>query len=219
MPNGRRRICVMNTDAGISIGIPLIINSVLLGVGLAMDAFSVSIANGLAEPSMRRRRVCAIAGVYSVFQFAMPLIGWFFVHSVTEMFKAFQPFIPWIALILLAFIGSKMIWEGISNKTKGDEEVSEQGKAPAKKITFALLLVQGLATSIDALSVGFTIAEYRASSAFLSSFIIGVVTFIICVAGLVFGRKLGEKFSDKATVIGGIILIGIGLEIFIKSFL
>ena len=135
------------------------------------------------------------------------------------MFKAFQPFIPWIALILLVFIGSKMIWEGISNKTKGDEEVSEQGKAPAKKITFALLLVQGLATSIDALSVGFTIAEYRASSAFLSSFIIGVVTFIICVAGLVFGRKLGEKFSDKATVIGGIILIGIGLEIFIKSFL
>ncbi len=209
----------MNADAGISIGMPLIINSILLGVGLAMDAFSVSIANGLEEPSMRKRRVCAIAGVYSLFQFAMPLTGWFFVHSLAEMFIAFQPFIPWIALILLVFIGSKMIIEGISKKNKDKDEECTKTEEPAKKITLALLLVQGLATSIDALSVGFTIAEYKVSSAFLSSLIIGIVTFGICVAGLVFGRKLGKKFSDKATIIGGLILIGIGLEIFIKSFL
>lgn len=209
----------MNADAGISIGMPLIINSILLGVGLAMDAFSVSIANGLEEPSMRKRRVCAIAVVYSLFQFAMPLTGWFFVHSLAEMFIAFQPFIPWIALILLVFIGSKMIIEGISKKNKDKDEECTKTEEPAKKITLALLLVQGLATSIDALSVGFTIAEYKVSSAFLSSLIIGIVTFGICVAGLVFGRKLGKKFSDKATIIGGLILIGIGLEIFIKSFL
>lgn len=209
----------MNADTGISIGLPLIINSILLGVGLAMDAFSVSIANGLEEPSMRKRRVCAIAGVYSLFQFAMPLIGWFFVHSLAEMFIAFQPFIPWIALILLVFIGSKMIIEGISKNKKDKNETDGITEEPVKKITLALLLVQGLATSIDALSVGFTIAEYKASSAFLSSLIIGIVTFGICVAGLVFGKKLGKKFSDKATIIGGLILIGIGLEIFIKSFL
>ena len=209
----------MNTDAGTVIGIPLIINSLLLGAGLAMDAFSVSIANGLEEPSMRKRRICAIAGVYALFQFAMPLVGWFFVHSLALAFRAFQPFIPWIALLLLVFIGSKMILEGLSRKTPGDKEASEKGKAIGGKIAFGVLLVQGIATSIDALSVGFTVAEYSLFAAVLSSLIIGIVTFLICIAGLVFGRKLGEKFSDKATVIGGIILIGIGIEIFIKSFI
>ena len=184
-----------------------------------MDAFSVSIANGLNEPSMRKGRVCLIAGVYSLFQFAMPLIGWFFVHSVAEMFNAFQPFIPWISLLLLCFIGGKMVWEGFSKKTPGDKEETASEEQNAKKLTFGVLLLQGIATSIDALSVGFTTAGYSALAAFLSSVIIGVVTFVICLGGLVFGKKLGEKFSDKATIIGGFILIAIGLEIFIKSFL
>ena len=202
----------------VSIGIPLILNSLLLGVGLAMDAFSVSIANGLEEPSMKKARVCGIAGIYALFQFAMPLAGWFFVHSVAELFKAFQPFIPWIALILLAFIGGKMVFEGFSKKTAGDKEEEENKSNEPRKLTLTVLLVQGIATSIDALSVGFTTAGYSFLSALLSSLIIGVVTFSICVAGLVFGKKLGEKFSDKATIIGGFILIAIGLEIFIKSF-
>lgn len=202
----------------VSIGIPLILNSLLLGVGLAMDAFSVSIANGLEEPSMKKARVCGIAGIYALFQFAMPLAGWFFVHSVAELFKAFQPFIPWIALILLAFIGGKMVFEGFSKKTAGDKEEEENKSNEPRKLTLTVLLVQGIATSIDALSVGFTTADYSFLSALLSSLIIGVVTFSICVAGLVFGKRLGEKFSDKATIIGGFILIAIGLEIFIKSF-
>lgn len=183
-----------------------------------MDAFSVSIANGLEEPSMKKARVCGIAGIYALFQFAMPLAGWFFVHSVAELFKAFQPFIPWIALILLAFIGGKMVFEGFSKKTAGDKEEEENKSNEPRKLTLTVLLVQGIATSIDALSVGFTTAGYSFLSALLSSLIIGVVTFSICVAGLVFGKKLGEKFSDKATIIGGFILIAIGLEIFIKSF-
>ena len=206
----------MNTE--VTIGIPLILNSLLLGVGLAMDAFSVSIANGLEEPSMKKARVCAIASVYALFQFAMPLAGWFFVSSVTELFKAFQPFIPWIAFILLCFIGGKMIFEGLSKKTQGDKQ-EEEKETKGKRLTLAVLLVQGLATSIDALSVGFTIAGYNVWEALLSSAIIGVVTFLICIAGLVFGKKIGERFSDKATVIGGLILIGIGLEILIKSFI
>ena len=202
-----------------AIGFQLVINSLLLGVGLAMDAFSVSIANGLQEPSMRKGRVCLIAGVYALFQFAMPLTGWFFVHSVAEMFNAFRPFIPWISLILLCFIGGKMVWEGLSKKTPGDKETAEAEKAKTGKLTFGMLLLQGVATSIDALSVGFTTAGYSFIAAFVSSLIVGIVTFAICTGGLVFGRKLGEKFSDKATVIGGFILIAIGLEIFIKSFL
>ncbi len=208
----------MESSAGILIGIPLIINSCLLGVGLAMDAFSVSIANGLAEPMMRKRRVFAIAGVYALFQFAMPLIGWFCVHSIAESFKAFQPFIPWIALVLLVGIGSKMLVEGFSKKEPEDESAAKTAETEPKKLTFAVLMLQGLATSIDALSVGFTIAEYRASAAFLSSAIIGAVTFGLCVIGLIFGRKVGGRFSNKATIIGGIILIVIGIEIFIKSF-
>lgn len=197
--------------------IQLIINSLLLGVGLAMDAFSLSIANGLEEPSMRKGRMCMIAGIYGLFQFGMPLIGWFFVHSVAEMFKAFQPFIPWISLVLLVYIGGKMVWEGLTKKSNDKEEDKE--KENKGKLTFGILMLQGIATSIDALSVGFSIADYNAFQAFLSSAIIGVVTFLICVAGLAFGRKIGEKFADKATVIGGLILIGIGIEIVVKSFL
>ena len=81
-----------------------------------MDAFSVSIANGLAEPDMSRRRMCLIAGVYAVYQFAMPMIGWLCVRRVVEAFLAFQKFIPWIALILLAAIGGKMVLDGLSKK-------------------------------------------------------------------------------------------------------
>jgi len=192
-----------------------ILNSVLLGVGLAMDAFSVSIANGLNEPGMSKRRMCGIAGVYAWFQFMMPIIGWFCVHTIAEYFTAFQKFIPWIALILLAYIGGKMVYEGIRKKTPGDEEVEEK----EYRLGFGTLLVQGIATAIDALSVGFTISEYNTTSALVSCLIIAVVTFCICMVGLLFGKKFGEKFSDKATIVGGLILIGIGLEIFIKSFL
>ena len=195
-----------------------IFNSVLFGVGLAMDAFSVSLANGLREPDMPATCGLLIAGTFGLFQTAMPLLGWFCVHSIAEAFQAFQPFIPWISLLLLCFIGGKMVWEGFSKKTPGDEE-EENDKSGVKKLTFGVLMVQGIATSIDALSVGFTTAEYSFPSAFLSSAIIGVVTLVICIGGLVFGKKLGEKFSDKATIIGGVILIAIGIEIFIKSYL
>lgn len=197
--------------------VQLIVNSLLLGAGLAMDAFSMSIANGLAEPSMKKGRMCMIAGIYALFQFGMPLIGWFIVHTVAEMFQAFQPFIPWISFVLLLYIGGKMIWESLSNKSNDKEE--EKKGTNTKKLTLGVLLLQGIATSIDALSVGFSIADYDVYQACISSLIIGVVTFLICFAGLAFGRKIGEKFADIATVIGGIILIGIGIEIVVTSFL
>ena len=183
------------------------LNSILFGIGLAMDAFSVSVANGLNEPEMRGRKAAAIAGVFGFFQLAMPLIGWLCVHTMAVMFTAFQPFIPWIALILLLFIGGKMLVEGI--RSEGDEKKESLGKGT--------LFIQGIATSIDALSVGFTIAGYHAAAALAESLIIGAVTFGICIIGLKLGKKLGTRLAEKAQIFGGLILIGIGTEIFIKG--
>ncbi|SDX82242.1 Putative Mn2+ efflux pump MntP [Ruminococcaceae bacterium YAD3003] len=193
----------------------LVFNAVLLGAGLAMDAFSVSIANGIVEPKMRKPRMLKIAGVYAFFQFLMPMLGWFLIVTLEEIFKSFSKFIPWIALILLLFIGGKMIFEGIK-ESKGKQKEEETDKAPAK-LTWTALIVQGIATSIDALSVGFTISDYSALRAFASSLIIGVVTLVICLIGLVFGKKIGSKVSSVATIIGGAILIFIGIEIFVKG--
>ncbi len=189
----------------------LILNSILLGIGLAMDAFSVSVADGLAEPGMKKKKVIGIAGTFGVFQFLMPLIGWFCVHYIVEYFKTFKPFIPYIALILLCYIGGKMIIECIKDGKEKEEQEEE-----IKKLTLGALLVQGVATSIDALSVGFTIESYSMDKAFLSSGIIGVVTVGLCLVALLLGRKIGDKLN-KAEIVGGIILIGIGLEIFIKG--
>ncbi|MDE6014661.1 MAG: manganese efflux pump MntP family protein [Acetatifactor sp.] len=183
-------------------------NSVLLGVGLAMDAFSVSLANGLNEPAMKKGKMCGIAGVFAAFQAIMPMIGWICVHSLLQYFKVFEKCIPWIALILLLFIGGKMLKEGITSK--GDE-------IETSKISVGALLIQGVATSIDALSVGFTIAEYGLIMAIVCALIIAIVTFLICSAGLIIGKKFGTKLADKATILGGAILIAIGLEIFITG--
>lgn len=185
-------------------------NSALLGVGLAMDAFSVSLANGLNEPKMKKGRMCKIAAVFSVFQAAMPMIGWVCVHTVLQYFNKFEKFIPWIALILLGYIGIKMLVDGIKNKD------SQETK---KAVGFKELTIQGIATSIDALSVGFTISDYNWLMAVVCAVIIAVVTFAICTAGLVIGKKFGTKLSGKASILGGVILIGIGIEIFVSSLI
>ena len=187
------------------------LNSILLGMGLAMDAFSVSLANGLNDPHMGKSKMCAIAGTFAAFQAFMPMLGWVCVHTVAEYFKAFQRFIPWIALIMLSYIGVKMLIEGIHNKYS-----LENGEV---KTGAAALLVQGVATSIDALSVGFTISYYGWLTALICSIIIASVTFFICAAGLMIGKKFGTKLSGKADILGGIILISIGIEIFIRSFI
>ena len=184
-------------------------NSILLGVGLAMDAFSVSVANGLNEPKMKLGKKIGIAGVFSIFQAFMPLIGWICVHTIVQYFEAFEKFIPWIALILLAYIGGKMLWDGIKNKSEDKEETAGVG--------LSALLVQGVATSIDALSVGFTIADYGFVAALVCALIIAAVTFVICMGGLVIGKTFGTKLSNKAAILGGVILIFIGLEIFVTG--
>ena len=188
-----------------NLGFDFFFTSIMLGVGLAMDAFSVSLANGLNEPKMKKHRMCGVAGIFSAFQFAMPMIGWICVSTIAQYFKAFEKCIPWIALGLLGFIGG---YEGIKNKDSGEDK-------PA--VGFKALLVQDVATSIDALSVGFTIADYDWLHALLSCLLIGIVTFFICFAGLAIGKKAGTKLAGKAGILGGAILIFIGLEIFITS--
>lgn len=184
-------------------------NSILLGTGLAMDAFSVSMVNGLKESEMPLHKMNLIAGVYAFFQFAMPMTGWICVHTILTYFKKFETFIPWIALILLLYIGGKMLIEGIRK--------TEEDTADNSALTFSTLIIQGIATSIDALSVGFTIANYALLLAVICSLIIAAVTYIISITGIVIGKKAGTKLSSKASVLGGVILIAIGIEIFIKG--
>lgn len=185
------------------------INSILLGIGLAMDAFSVSMANGLNEPHMKTGKMSKIAGTFGFFQAFMPMTGWICVHTIVQYFQTFEKFIPWIALILLGYIGGKMLIEGIRNQNDEEAEFSELG--------FGALFIQGIATSIDALSVGFTIADYNWKMALVCSLIIAIVTFFISMVGLKIGKKFGNRLSNKASILGGIILIAIGLEIFITG--
>ena len=189
-----------------------VFNSLLLGLGLAMVAFSVSLANGMGEPRMRMRKMCGMAGVFAVFQGLMPMIGWLCVHTMAQKFKAFEPFIPWIALALLSYIGIKMLVEGIRCH-RGESEFCAIG------VGLSALLLQGVATSIDALTVGFTIAEYTWFPALLCALIIAVTTFLTCFIGIAIGKRFGVALAGKASIFGGIILVVIGIEIFLKGIL
>lgn len=188
------------------------LTNILLGVGLAMDAFSVSMANGLSAPNMPKKHMFLIAGTFAVFQAVMPMTGWVLVHTVVGVFSFFDKAVPWIALALLGYIGGGMIYEGMSHKKEEEEE--KMGE-----LCFRALLVQGVATSIDALSVGFTIADYDRVSALVVSLIIAAVTFAICFSGVFIGRAFGMKLAGKASVLGGVILIAIGFKIFISGLI
>lgn len=186
------------------------LENIILGIGLSMDAFSISLANGLAEPKMKFAKVSLIAAIFAVSQFLMPLIGWICVHTVAEHFIFFKKLIPWIALILLSYLGGNMLFSGIRN-TRERESTS-----PAN---IGAVLVSGIATSIDSLSVGFTVSSYDFFEALMCAMTIGAVTFAVCVAGVLVGKRFGKNLANKAEILGGAILIFIGLEIFISSFL
>ena len=182
-----------------------IFNSVLLGVGLAMDALSVSVADAMREPGMRKRKALLIAGAFGLFQCMMPLIGYFCVQRIAEMFHSFEPAIPWIALILLVLIGGKMILEGI----RGEDAEEGNSGAGAWEV-----LLQAVATSVDALSVGFAIAGYTVGMALAAGGIIGLVTFLSSCGGILIGFRFGRGLASRASIVGGCILIAVGLEIF-----
>lgn len=197
-------------------------NSILLGAGLAMDAFSVSIADSILENGMDKRHMSFIAGTFALFQTLMPLIGWLFVRTIVSIFGILEAAIPWIALVLLVYIGVKMLLEKDEGQSMATHDLGRSDAAAATEVRGHIppgtIFVQGIATSIDALSVGFTIATYGIAAAVTASVIIGIVTFMICFLGLNIGQVLGSRMKGKANKIGGIILILIGIEIFVRSF-
>ncbi len=185
-------------------------NGILLGIGLAMDAFSVALANGLNEPCMKLRKSAGVTVVFGAFQGLMPFIGWVCVNTVANHFKTFQKLVPFIALFLLLFIGGKMIIDGINSK---------DGYCKSEPLGFWAVIVQGIATSIDALSVGFTIEKYGLNQAIITSLIIAFITFSLCLLGVYLGKNAGERLFGKAGILGGAILVFIGIEIFITGIL
>jgi len=184
-----------------------------LGIALAADAFSVSLANGLNEPKMKIGKACGIAGMFGFFQALMPFLGWILLRTIVSIFQPLTALIPWIALLLLGFIGGKMVYEGVKNRDESDAQSGGLG--------LGLLIVQGIATSIDALSAGLNFCEYQLEewlTVVLAAAIIAVTTFIICICGVQIGKKTGTALAGKAGILGGVILILIGLWICISSF-
>lgn len=192
-----------------------IFNSVMLGIGLAMDAFTVSIANAMNESGMRFRRMCLFAGVYGFFQFIMPVIGWTGIHFVISKFIFINRFVFVIAFMLLMWLGIKMIVETLKENSEGLKTNNEA----VVKISIGLLIVQGIATSIDALSVGIAIADYSFFQAVICSLIICIETFFICLSGLFIGKKISGLLCRKAGILGGLILCGIGIEVLVSHFI
>lgn len=193
-----------------------ILDILLTGVGLSMDAAAVSMTNGMNEPKMKLPKILLIALFYGVAQGLMPLIGYY----AGSLFAEFVAKIaPWIALVLLGFIGGKMIFEAICafEKKKNGEEEEE-----AKPLSIGSLTVQTIATSIDALAVGVSLVALKVSGAlavniFVAASMIAATTFVISLISVFIGKKFGELLSDKAELIGGLILVAIGLKIFIEG--
>ena len=194
--------------------IAFFINCILLGLALAADAFSVSVANGMAENGNSFKRAALISGTFGFFQFLMPLLGWFLVHSFVAFFSLPKFVVPLAAMVILCFLGVKMLVEAKKDSSAGATE-KEAGAA----VGFGAILLQGVATSLDALSVGLTISDYEAIKALVCSLVIGAVTFAACIIGVVLGKTFKKAFSSVAGIIGGIILIIIGVEIFIRGII
>lgn len=190
-----------------------IITAILLGLGLAMDACAVSTTDGLSEPNMKWKKMLLISGLFGLFQAAMPTFGYLAVTIFSAILgegftRIFTYFVPYLALIILGYLGIKLIIDNV----KGEEEKVE------KKITLPTILVQAVATSIDALSVGVVLGELKMFEALMTFLIVGILTFAICVVAIIVGKKFGNLFASKAGIVGGCILVFIGFEIFFSNW-
>ena len=196
----------------------LITSGILLGFGLTMDAAAVSMANGLEEPCMKERKHIFIAFMYGLFQAFMPFIGYLFGSTIYKNVPQIEKYhlIPIIALVILGFLGTKMIIDAIK---EGKNEKEEEEQIKGKTLTFKLIFIQAIATSIDALSTGLTFSDYALSEALVVISLIALVTFVVCYISVNIGKKFGIKLGNKALIVGGVILILIGLEIFITGMI
>lgn len=192
----------------------IIITGIFLGIGLAMDAFSISLATGLENPNMKLKKQLLIASTFGLFQYIMPMLGYIFVSYLASIFTVIKKFLPFISLVLLCYIGIKLVLEGVKYNPKDENILEYKNEVDGIKF-FATLFFEGIITSIDALSVGFTMGSYDLKSANIESIIIGITTFIICIIGIKIGKFFGFRFKKVALIFGGVILIIIGLRIFL----
>ena len=183
----------------------------LLAIGLAMDAFAVSIGNGLSMKKQNPKAAFAIAFSFGLFQALMPTLGYFLGSAFEDIIRQFDHY---IALIFLGFIGGKMIFDGIKELIA--DKKGETEELPEFRLTFGKLLIQAVATSIDALIVGVSFAALPDVNIWTAVLLIGVVTFAISLLGVFSGKKFGQLLGSKAEIFGGLILVGIGLKVFIE---
>ena len=195
----------------------ILLSIVLSGLSLAMDAFAVSICDGMVYRDLNKGKGMIIPTTFGLFQALMPIIGFYIGLAFSNYIDAFD---HWIAFALLLVIGGKMIFDGVKELLSKKEELTP------KKFSVVEVLLQGIATSIDALAVGFTLNSMLSGVsnvqlwAWISVGIIGAITFTISLVGLIIGVKFGQLFKKKASVaeiVGGIVLIGIGLKILIEG--
>ena len=183
------------------------IELLLIAIGLSMDAFAVATTSGMTKKNINLRWTIAIAGVFGVFQGIMPTMGYLLGNTLTGYIEKYDHI---IAFILLGFIGFNMLFEAV--KEDGRKDTSEQ----RKNITWGAILIEGVATSIDALAVGVSFSALRVDI-ISSALFIATVTFFISICGVLIGKKFGSLLQKKAEIIGGLILIGIGIKIFLEQ--
>lgn len=199
----------------------------LVAVALSMDAFAVGLTNGMTDSKMKVDKVLLIAAFYGFFQFMMPLIGFFASSLLTDLIEKIA---PWLSFILLAFIGGKMLYDGIKELLenrklqKDPTHAQEEAVDINKPLNIKTLTLQALATSIDALAVGVTFLALSTAgtlclNVWLDCLIIGVTTFTLSVGAVYLGKLIGNKLSDKAEIFGGAVLIIIGLKILIEGLI
>lgn len=188
-----------------------IIELLLLAVGLSMDAFAVSIGNGLTMKKSSIKAALAIALSFGLFQALMPTVGYFLGSAFENVIKEFDHY---IALLFLGFIGGKMIFDGIKEIREKRSGKGEEEKP--FKLSFGTLLIQAVATSIDALIVGVSFAALPDVNIWAAVSLIGVTTFTISIFGVFFGKKFGQLLGSKAEIFGGLILVGIGIKVFVE---
>ena len=177
-----------------------IVEIVILGLALSMDAFAVTISNSFAYPKISRARSFSMPLAFGFFQFLMPVVGFVLGQLVSDFITQYAGI---ITFVILGFIGGKMIWDAF-HEEEGEE-------ASGQTLTMPVLLFQAVATSIDALAVGVSFAALEVN-VLTSSGIIGVTTALTCIVALVIGKRFGNALGEKATIIGGVVLVLIGLK-------
>lgn len=195
------------------------LNIILVSVSMAVDCMTIGATDGIQEPNMKKRKIFFIAFIFGLFQGLMPVIGYFVGYYFKDKLEAY---IPWIAFSLLTLLGLKNIFEWAKERIKAKKEKDnpETEKEETKKeLSIPTILVQGIATSIDALSIGFVYLNYSVTNAMIVFSIIAVVTFSLSLLTIFLGKKIGGWLENWSGLIAGIVFIGIGLKILLESIL